>query len=52
MRVERCGLKNVTFILGEMRGGEEGEEWGGEVGTGEGVVVGWLEEALEQLFKS
>lgn len=25
MRVEGCRLKNVTFVLGEMR---EGEDWG------------------------
>jgi len=50
VRVEGCRLKDVTFILAEMRarrrtGGE------GETGRG-GLVDGWLEEALEQLFKS
>lgn len=49
MRVEGCRLKNVTFILAEMRERRRAE---GE-GAGEGLVDGWLEEALElELFKS
>lgn len=56
MRVEGCRLKNVTFILGEMRERESEGEGGvgaGWEGRGWGAVVdGWLEEALEQLFKS
>lgn len=43
MRVEGCGLRDVTFILGEMREEEEEKDGGRER---------WRDEALEQLFKS
>lgn len=53
MRVEGCRLKNVTFVLGEMREKEREREREktGRRGwrSGGGRVAG---EALEQLFKS
>lgn len=44
MRVEGCRLKNVTFILGEMRERERGGGWGGSGvgGAGLGSSGGWV----------
>lgn len=54
MQVEGCRLRNVTFILGEMRAKKKKEEEEKEDGGRDwgAVVDGWLEEALKQLFKS